>query len=131
MFWWFFLFVALASVILWLGFGSLGCYILWGMNIDGIFSIFERTPDLLVAWLRNPLLPCHCHHFLLRLLCSPSSYYSACHHCKIGWMLGWIKMMRTWVGGSFQRTELESVPSADIKRWEGLNLGFTLNVDKF
>nr|POE70179.1 ribonuclease 3-like protein 2 [Quercus suber] len=34
-------------------------------------------------------------------------------------MLGWIKMMRTWVGGSFQRIELESVPSADIERWEG------------
>ena len=40
-------------------------------------------------------------------------------------------MMRTWVGGRFQRIELESVPSADIERWEGLNLGFILNLDKF
>ena len=40
-------------------------------------------------------------------------------------------MMRTWVGGRFQRIELESVPSADIERWEGLNLGVILNLDKF
>ena len=40
-------------------------------------------------------------------------------------------MLRTWVGGRFQRTELESMPSDNIERWEGLNLGFILNLDKF